>query len=325
MKERSVQHVPGKVILIGEHAVLHAQPAIATCIPPRLTLTATLGPPGHGGRPADTRLRDALATAAAFFGLDPRRITIRTRSQLAIGAGLGSSAALSVALVRALADLCGTASEGTQLLQAATDVEHAFHGRSSGLDIHAVASGGLIWYEPGPNPQASPLAVPEPFDLVVAMSGQRRSTAAPVRALAPAGGSAAAMARLGARSRQARTALISGETEALGRAMNGAHEELIALGVSTPVLDRMVTLARAAGAVGAKLTGAGHGGAVIALAPTHTRQVLAALRTAGFDTFLLRVPTAAVDGAPCRPPPAGRPPPRSTLTPATDRHVRWPS
>lgn len=255
MKERSVQHVPGKIILIGEHAVLHGQPAIATRIPLQLTLSATMGPPGRAGL-HDTRSRDALATAAAFFGLDPHHIQIRTRSQLPVGGGLGSSAALSVALVRALAELCTADIEQAELLRMATEVEHTFHGCSSGLDIHAVASHGLIWFQPGPQPQVSPLTVPAPLDFIVALSGKRRSTAAPVSALAPVGGSVVAMRRLGELTDQARTALISGDTSTLGHAMNGAHEEMSALGVSAPVLDRMVVLARAAGALGAKLTGA---------------------------------------------------------------------
>lgn len=320
MKERSVQHVPGKIILIGEHAVLHGQPAIATRIPLQLTLSATMGPPGRAGL-HDTRSRDALATAAAFFGLDPHHIQIRTRSQLPVGGGLGSSAALSVALVRALAELCTADIEQAELLRMATEVEHTFHGCSSGLDIHAVASHGLIWFQPGPQPQVSPLTVPAPLDFIVALSGKRRSTAAPVSALAPVGGSVVAMRRLGELTDQARTALISGDTSTLGHAMNGAHEEMSALGVSAPVLDRMVVLARAAGALGAKLTGAGHGGAVIALAPdsARARQVVLALRTAGFDALLLPVPEGAVDGSP-RAASGRRPTPsRAALTPAADR------
>ncbi|MEU9132704.1 mevalonate kinase [Kitasatospora sp. NPDC048540] len=284
--------MPGKVILLGEHAVLCGHPAIATAVPRRLTLVAELGQDAHD-LPGDRSLRQALVTTAVSFGLDPCRVAVHTESRLPPGGGLGSSAALSVALVRAVAALSCTELTDTEVMRLATEVEHAFHRRSSGLDIRAVVHTGPIWFEPGAEPLVLPLDVREPFDLVIAQSGQRRSTAAQVDAVghrpAQSNSSPGPMARLGELTRRARAALADGEVADLGDAMNSAHLELRDLGMSTPTLDRMVAIAREAGAAGAKLTGAGHGGAMIAVAGARGPRICTALRDSGFEVFLTRM------------------------------------
>lgn len=293
MTAGSVQHVPGKVVLIGEHAVLRGHPAIAAPVPRYLTLSAALGAPGQ--LPDDPGLRRALTVSADLFGLNPHRIRIRMESRLPAGEGLGSSAALSVALVRTLADLCATDLDPAEAMRMAIEVENAFHRRSSGLDIHAVSHDGPIWFEPGPpRPRSSPIAVGASLDLVVAQSGQRRSTADQISRLtrpsAPGAPANRPVEQLGRLAHQARAALVDGDLPRLGRAMDCAHRQLADLGVSTPVLDRMVGIARAAGAVGAKLTGAGNGGSIIALAPRHAARVTTALHAAGFTAFVTRLP-----------------------------------
>jgi len=103
------------------------------------------------------------------------------------------------------------------------------------------------------------------------------------------------LATLGKLTDDAAGALAIGDVDGLGRTFDAAHGLLCALRVSGPELDTLVHTARAAGAIGAKLTGAGGGGAVIALAPGHERDVLARWKAAGFDGFLAEI--AATPGA----------------------------
>ncbi|MFE7562315.1 mevalonate kinase [Kitasatospora sp. NPDC057500] len=298
----STRSAPGKVILFGEHSVAYRQPAIATPIDRTLTLTAALGGNRPVGQAVDPLLRAAVDTAARFFSLAPDRITTSIESRIPAGCGLGSSAALSVALARTLADLSGTELGPVELLAPATAIESAFHGTSSGLDVAAVALGATIWFHRAPGPHATLLPIGTAFDLVVALTRHQRSTAEQIqrvrcRARSRPDGFTREFTRLGALTRAGRQALHMGDLCALGRLMDEAHALLSAIGVSTPALELAVTTARTAGALGAKLTGAGGGGAVIALAPGNAPAVAAALRFAGCEAFISRVAAARPSGA----------------------------
>ena len=334
----SIQDAPGKVILLGEHTVVYGQPAIATSIRRRLTLTVALGD-APGIESADPRVRMALETAAGIFGLDASRIGVGVESEIPIGCGLGSSAAFSVALLRALAEISGTQLRGNELLRRATEVENAFHGTSSGIDVSVASLGGVIWFErtaplsgdgvsdakahhppsvarppEGAGRRRTPLEteihatrlpVHDAFDLVVGISDERRSTAGPVgglrsRVRSHPGLHGQFFALAGNLVHAARGALGTGDFETLGLLMDAAQGLLNSMGVSTPTLERMVTIARSAGALGAKLTGAGGGGAVIALAPDNALDVADAFQAEGFESFITRVgePVAEVEEVP---------------------------
>ncbi|MFE6867688.1 mevalonate kinase [Kitasatospora sp. NPDC057692] len=298
----STRGAPGKVILFGEHSVAYRQPAIATPIDRTLTLTVTLGGNRPTGPAVDPSLRAAIDTAAQFFSLAPDRITTSIESRIPAGYGLGSSAALSVALARTLADLSGTELGRVDLLAQATAIESAFHGASSGLDVAAVALGTTTWFHRVPSPHATLLPIGTAFDLVVAVTRHQRSTAEQIqrvrrRAQSRPDALSREFARLGALTRAGRHALFTGDLCALGRFMDEAHTLLAGIGVSTPALELAVTTARTAGALGAKLTGAGGGGAIIALAPGNAPAVAAALRAAGCEPFISRVAAARPSGA----------------------------
>ncbi|MFG2111859.1 mevalonate kinase [Streptomyces sp. NPDC048718] len=333
------------MILFGEHAVGYGQPAIATPIDRGLTLTAILrgdGPATRFGGPAlkgpspqsgeepeaVRRLEEAIGTAAGYFSLAPCRIAIGIESDIPAGCGLGSSAALSVTLLRALADLArsgpdraeggaypggiepygrdpgraeqggaepgGAEPGGAEFLERAGEVECAFHGVSSGLDVAAVGLGATVWFQRTARPHATPLPVGRSFELVVATTSHWRSTADQVRQVRQGAGSRPDVfhrrfARLGDLARSGRDALRTGDLATLGRLMDEAQHLLDGMGLSTPALDHAITTARAAGALGAKLTGAGGGGAVIALAPGNAAAVASAVRSAGHRAFVSRV------------------------------------
>lgn len=288
-----VQDAPGKVILLGEHTVVYGKPAIAASIRRRLKLTVAIGD-APGVESSDPRVRTALETAAAIFGLDASRIGVGVESEIPIGCGLGSSAAFSVALLRALAEISGRSLQKGELLRRATEVENAFHGTSSGIDVSVAGLGGVIWFERTGELRAARLPVHDAFDLVVGISDERRSTAGPVgnlrsRVRSHPGLYGQFFDLAGNLVHAARGALGTGDFETLGLLMDAAQGLLNAMGVSTPTLERMVTIARRAGALGAKLTGAGGGGAVIALAPANAHDVADALEAEGFESFITRV------------------------------------
>jgi len=283
---------PGKVILLGEHTVVFGEPAIAAAIDRRLTVT--LRTDGEPSRSGDPRVERAVALAAHDFGVDAAKLGVEIRSDIPPACGLGSSAALSLALVRALASLADRRLPPEEIRVHASRVEDVFHGTASGVDVAASAAGGIVWFERGDPPRIEAVKLAKPLDLVIALSGQPRSTAGPVGRLRARH---AARPELYGRffrlagdiSRAGREALGAGELEAFGELMDAAQGLLNALGASTPTLERMVAIARTAGALGAKLSGAGGGGAIIALAPSRDAAIADELRAAGFEAFTTRI------------------------------------
>jgi mevalonate kinase len=291
----------GKVILLGEHAVVYGRPALAAGLPLALEVEVAAGRGAlrvESDRPevaGDPRPAALAAEGAALVGLDPRDLVVRVRSELPAGAGLGSSAAFAVALLRALAAAAGRTLPPAEELAAARRLEVAFHGHPSGIDPAAAALGGsgCLRFVAGEPPAVTPVGVATPVPLVVGLGTRPRSTGAAVTGLRARWvadrdrherlfDEVAAAVEAGAR------ALATGDLPALGRAFDRNQSLLEALGVSAPDDERLLGAARRAGALGAKLTGGGGGGAVIALAPDGAR-VAAALEAAGARVLALRV------------------------------------
>jgi mevalonate kinase len=312
-------HAPGKLILVGEHAVVYGAPAIAVPVS-AMAATASVWPadrssgrrgsdgeagapvaqgpsieahfppeeqrsPLHLG-PGDDGPLPAVARAALQRfppGVDPSGWRITLHSTIPPGRGLGSSAAVAVALARALLGAAGV--DDPQAVPEATLAGEAeVHGRPSGIDHHTILAGATTWLEAG---RPSRLAVGLPLELIIADTGARGSTGDLVAALAkrramrPATHArwADRIARLAV---DARRALASGQGAQLGRVLDANHLVLQAMRLSTPELDTLVAAARRHGAWGAKLSGAGGGGVMFALVPAEQlTEVESALRAAG--------------------------------------------
>jgi mevalonate kinase len=287
----------GKIILVGEHAVVHGHAALAAGISEGVTVRAT---PGRGRLSVPTWSLEAAvddgtdvgrALAAVLDRLDARAFDFTATARIPSRAGLGSSAALAVALARAAACATGRAGDDVAVHAAVADAERVFHGTPSGIDAAAASSGAVGRFTRLHGWQ--PVPVLQTMTICVGLSGQPRDTSAQVNAVArlrermpTADGVLALMGQL---TDDAAVALARGDVDGLGRILDGAHGLLAALRLSSPELDTLVHAARAAGAVGAKLTGAGGGGAVIALAPGHERDVLARWRAAGYGGFLAEI------------------------------------
>lgn len=288
----------GKAILLGEHSVVYGAPAIAVPVED-LPTVATLHP--AAGRRIVSRLyqgtlRDspemlapvaaAWDAAAAHVGTTTADTALHLHSELPIARGLGSSAAVAAAVVRAVVDAAGAgpldAEREHALIQ---EAERAAHGTPSGIDARTVVADGPIRFERG---EIAPLPVAAPFTLVVADTGLPGHTAAAVasvRALREREPrtTGAALDRLAGLAEGAAEDLATGDRPSLGGRLDAAHQVLRDLGVSSAELDVLVIAAQEAGALGAKLTGGGQGGCLLALAPSapDAQELARALTEAG--------------------------------------------
>jgi mevalonate kinase len=307
----------GKVILLGEHAVVYGAPALAAGIERGASARAEPSP-----GPSALRLGDLEYGGAAAGGSDLDRAfaallealpgapaaLVEAECELPPGGGLGSSAALGVAIARAL-DALDTGARGAadedpgrseRVLAAACAWERVFHGNPSGIDTAAAALDGCFRFTRKDG--ATPLAPRDDLRLCVGSTGVSSSTRDMVEGVARLFErkptlAERSLAGITALVENAALAIEAGDVTGLGRLMDLNQMILAGMFVSTEAIESMCALAREAGALGAKLTGAGGGGSVIALLPPPARaegdeaaeRVLAAWRGAGYDGFVTRV------------------------------------
>jgi mevalonate kinase len=293
----------GKVILLGEHAVVYGVPALAAGIERGVRAVAK----PNGARVSSLAIRswDTEVTeddprdlgralrALVEVSRPVAPVAIEAFVDLPPGGGLGCSAALGVAVARAI-DSRASADVISERVMA---WERIFHGNPSGVDAAVASRGGCVLFSKGEGLEA--MRVGRPLTLCIGSSGASSSTAAMVAAVArrreerPAAVDAAfqGIHDLVASSR---LAVETGDRRGLGRLMELSQIWLGDLGLSTPAIDRMCRLAREHGAFGSKLTGAGGGGSVVALVNGGhgAWQVLHAWRGAGFEGFVTRVAPA---------------------------------
>jgi mevalonate kinase len=289
------------VILFGEHAVVYGQPAIAVPVAQvRATATVEAAPPGSGlaiiasdlgervslaTAPQDEPLAAAARRTLTHLSAPEPDATLTISSTIPIASGLGSGAAVSAALVRALAGFLGHALEPAQVSALVFEVERIHHGTPSGIDNTVVAYEQPVYFVRG-HP-ADRLSVGAPFALVIGDTGTRSPTRQVVERVRQAREHSPArydalFDGIGDIASEARRAIEVGDVDGLGLLMDDNHGLLIELGVSSSKLDELVEAARFGGALGAKLSGAGRGGNVVALVEDDTvDDVTEALREAG--------------------------------------------
>ena len=281
----------GKVILLGEHAVVYGHPALAGALADGVTVEAR---PGRGvlripqwSCVVDPALDTDATLARAYAAIRERAgapaLDLSLTFNLPTGAGLGSSAAMAVAVGRALG------LEGAALADAAMASETVIHGRPSGLDHTVSMAGGFGLFTRAAG--LEPLAA-APLSLTIGHTGKARDTkgrVARVAELVDQRGDEvrARFAAIEALVARGAEAVARGSYGELGEAMNENQRHLEALEVSCPEIERMCALARDAGAFGCKLTGGGGGGCVIAVG--NDAAVADAWRGAGFQTFAATV------------------------------------
>jgi len=288
----------GKVILCGEHFVLHGAPAIALPAPTLCLRLKRLGTGDVSPGGADPILLEVWNVAREHVGLGPDGIfPFFVESTIPVGVGLGSSAAVSVALVRAAVDEAGCDVDPVRVMEMASRIEDVFHGRSSGLDPAVVVSEKpILWTGNGDSETLEwRLDARELLVAVVAVEGTTEEAVARSRAYAKANTDRFEEILSEVRSLTLRIAdlltLQAGDIRRagleIGSLLSRNHELLAETGVSCRSLDALVGAARAAGALGAKLTGAGLGGCALALVESdRVEDVSGALQRAGaMDVF----------------------------------------
>lgn len=305
---------PGKVILCGEHAVVYGKPAIAIPVLNVATKCTIIARP--------TAPSDEILIVAPNIGLKceykclidghPIRATIKRvleelsldhlpvceiqiRSTLPTAAGLGSSASTSVALIRALSTFLGHPFNNEQVNQIAYEIEKIHHGTPSGIDNSVVTYGKTLFFIKGqPLHFLDPKA---PITLVIADSGIKSSTAKVVSGLKSRRAAEpekydALFDQIGEISLQVKESLESGNLEKIGGLLSQNQAVLQAMGVSCSKLDELVSCALEHGAKGAKLSGGGQGGNMIALVDPDQAEAMAGyLKSAGAtNTIITHVP-----------------------------------
>jgi mevalonate kinase len=274
---------PGKVLLLGEHSVVYGHPALAASIPRYVSVDLTPAQEARIELPGGIQTPFALLEAAVAMARDAGfagMFHARLQSDIPLGSGLGSSAALGVALARALKPGCSPEEAAALAMR----IERVLHGAPSGVDPAACAREGVIFFTRGEPPRVEP--VRGSAYLVVALSGIARGTHSTVMPLAERRKTDPRidpmLARLGDLAREGRGWFERGDLRQLGKAFDDAHGVLREVGVSCPELEEVVSGLRRAGALGAKLTGAGGGGAAIGLAEDESHAQRIAQRTGGF-------------------------------------------
>jgi mevalonate kinase len=299
---------PGKIILLGEHAVVYGQPAIAVPLDqvrakaiikaeprsepgeiriqaPDIGLESSLG-----DLPAENPLAKTVRIVLTSLEIDrPPALTVRITSTIPQAAGLGSGTAVSVALIRALSGFLGHHLPNNDVSNLAFEVEKIYHGTPSGIDNTVITYDRPIYYQkPGMvGPIMDFLSVQHPFSIVIGDTGIPSLTAETVADVRKAWfadreGYEKLFSEVGEIVKSARNAIEKDRIENLGELMDANQALLEQLGVSSAALEDLVRAARSAGALGAKLSGGGRGGNMIALTtPENAPGVSQALREAG--------------------------------------------
>ena len=223
--------------------------------------------------------------------------TVQVSSNIPIAGGMGSGAAVSVAILRTFSTALGHPLSDEQISKLAYEVEVIHHGTPSGIDNTVITYAKPVYFEKGKMIEV--LNVKLPFTLVIGDTGVQSPTASVVGDVRLAWEQAseqfeAFFDAIGTIAASAREAIEEGSIEQLGPLMNENHARLQDLSVSSPELDRLVEAARSAGALGAKLSGAGRGGNMIALVmPENSEAVAGALANAGAKRTIITEVRAA--------------------------------
>lgn len=305
----AVGYAPGKVILVGEHSAVYGHEAIALPIDAGVRVAITRlglknGPSIRGLGSffmGQTFYFDRSSTQGIIsqvfqylmdkFGPRMQEVEIIVDGDLPRGHGLGSSAAFSVSLLRALSNYFSLQFGDADIAFHAHALENIFHGRSSGLDHTVVIKDQAISFQRiKEEMKIEIIELKVPISLVIGLAG-------------PHDGTKNAVAKLFERKKrmqkiydhiflglngiaiEIKQALLDGNMAKMGELMNIAHGYLCALGVSTTEIDHLCSIAKNQGALGAKITGAGGGGAMIALANGNEDAILSAFNSAGFMAF----------------------------------------
>lgn len=305
---------PGKVILFGEHAVVYGRPALAVPVTqvhadvdiassdsagiwinaPDINLHAEVNT-----LPSDHPIASVIHNLFFISRISPfPNIDIKITSTIPVASGLGSGAAVTVALTRALSSYINYSMIDEEVNSFAYEIEKLHHGTPSGIDNTVVTYAKPVYFIKGQPIET--FTVGSPFTIVIAdtgVSAPTKESVGDVRKLWEANKAKwdVVFDKVGRIAEKARKAIETGKMKDLGELMNQNHMLLQEMTVSSPELDNLVSAALNAGALGAKLSGGGRGGNMIALVEKEKAPVISeALLFAGAKrTIITTVTTTA--------------------------------
>jgi len=299
----------GKTILFGEHFVVYGLPAIASALSSYTTAEVKivdgkgwdvndqrLATPGYKEKKYNEAMQ-SIQNVIEHMGIDidSQKLEITFSGDLIAASGVGASAAQSTSLARAINDMFALMLDDENVNQASYEGERAYHGTPSGIDNTASTYGGLIWFvknlDGGKNTMEI-LQSPEKIPLVIANTGITASTTevvADVRHLKESNPEKFEniFNEYKVLSEKAKNALLESDKNLIGKLMNQNHKLLQDITVSSEINDKLVEIALNNGALGAKVTGTGRGGLVIALAKNEEIQekISNAIKMEGYESW----------------------------------------
>jgi len=302
----------GKAILFGEHFVVHGVPGIVSAVDSAADAEAKKN--GKGITVEDERKgakgyaekkklqqKESIERMLKAMNIDPQKISLKIwlGGNLPGFSGIGASAASSVAIARAIAEELGMDLSDEKINEVAYEAEKAYAGNPSGIDNTAATFGGLIWFKKNLGGGANTierLSIREPVEIVIGNTGIVANTKAMVAGVGERKKRhpekyGALFGQAEDLAFKARKALEAFDLKQVGRLMNENHRLLQEIEVSCKELDHLVDLAREHGAFGAKLTGGGGGGCMVALTPGKDPQeaVAAAMENEGFKVLRTKI------------------------------------
>lgn len=299
MKKPGIGVSHAKVILLGEHAVVYGQPAIALPLTDlamtvkiesreagQVVLSKAYQGPLVAMAEVYEGIRQLINRLLKHFRADEMPFTMTITSNIPQERGMGSSAATAIAIVRAFFNFFDEPLPKQDLQRWASIEESITHGSPSGLDTATAAHDEAVWFIKGQQPEKIDMSLDG--TLILADTGIQGQTGLAISVVRenltnePETGQHH-IDQIGEIAKSTRTAIAENNLVKIGNYMNEAQSHLSALGISHPKLDELINAARHAGALGAKLTGGGVGGTMIALTTNgeQTTRVIKALEDAG--------------------------------------------
>ena len=299
-KDEVTGNADGKVILLGEHAAVYGKHVLAIPIPKAVQSTIreinseTKVIICDPSRSMEIDTKDKNKSVDPMINLimkklkiNDRSFSIKINSKIPMGAGLGSSAAFAVAIIRAFNNFLNLSMDNKSVNQIAYECEKLSHGSPSGVDNNMATYGIPMLYSKNNLKPVKSIDLDKLLPLIIAVSSHRSSTKEQILGVKLRFDQSPVLyekifCQIDELSKSGSEALIKGDYKTLGMLMNICHGLLNAIEVSSPEIEDMIDTARSHGAIGAKLTGAGGGGAIIALCPDQKEKVISEFVNAGY-------------------------------------------